>query len=207
MKRIFLLIITTICMVSCAGLTHVTVPQSNINYEGVDIVTSRKVSYTLQKTYVLGIGGLSERARNTNIIDNLMKKANLKTNETLGYITISRNINCYVGALVIVVKYTATGYVVRPINTESVDHSSSNQSATTEDTPISIAEEKKYNDYNELKTAINRTQSLDSIKNIKSIVEEKYKDQVLTDKEYKKLLEKINIQTYYLNYKEQALNN
>lgn len=56
---------------------------------------------------------MSEKARNTNIVDELMKKANLQPNETLAYITISKNINSYI--FVTDVKYTASGYVVRPI--------------------------------------------------------------------------------------------
>ena len=77
---------------SCAGLTQVTVPQSTINFVGQDFETERYVEYTLVKTYILGIGGMSEKARNTNIIDELMKKANLQDNEALAYISVSRNI-------------------------------------------------------------------------------------------------------------------
>ena len=89
MKRYFILIVTALCLVSCAGLTHVTVPQSNVNYMGSDIETQRAVKYTLTKTYIFGIGGMSAKARNTNIIDELMRKANLQTNESLAYISVS----------------------------------------------------------------------------------------------------------------------
>lgn len=97
---------------SCAGLTQVTVPQSTINFVGQDFETERYVEYTLVKTYILGIGGMSEKARNTNIIDELMKKANLQDNEALAYISVSRNINTFL--FVTDVKFTASGYVVRP---------------------------------------------------------------------------------------------
>lgn len=117
MNRLSLILISPLCLVSCAGLTHVTVPQSNVNYMGDDIETRRAVKYTLNKTYVFGIGGLSARARNINIIDELMRKANLQTNESLAYISVSRNINTFLG-LFTKVKYSATGNVVRPVDGE-----------------------------------------------------------------------------------------
>lgn len=114
MRNIILPLIAMAALLSsCAGLTLVTVPESNINYNNTDIETERKVQYTLTKTYVFGIGGMSEAARNTDIIEELMKKANLQTNETLAYISVSRNVNVYAG-VVSIVKSTATGYVVRP---------------------------------------------------------------------------------------------
>jgi polyhydroxyalkanoate synthesis regulator phasin len=111
-ERLIALFVTAVVLTSCAGLTQVTVPQSNINYMGKDIETCRRVEFTLIKTYFLGIGGMSERARNTNIIDELIKKANLQTNESLAYISVSRNINTYI--FITEVKFTASGYVVRP---------------------------------------------------------------------------------------------
>ena len=110
-------------MTSCAGMTHVTVPQSNVNFVGKDIETQRHVSYTLKKTYVFGIGGFSAHARNTNIMDELMKKADLQKNEALAYIYVSKNTNTYVG-VVTVIKWTATGYVVRPVENTQVSTSS-----------------------------------------------------------------------------------
>lgn len=101
------------CLISCAGLTHVTVPQSNVYYWGEDLVIGRKVSYTLTTTYVFGLGGVSQKARNTNIIDELFVKADLKKNESLAYISVSKNTNTYFG-VVTIVKQTATGYVVGP---------------------------------------------------------------------------------------------
>lgn len=112
-NRIILCIAIVAMLTSCAGLTQVTAPQSTINYIGSDFETERFVEYSLTKTYILGIGGMSEKARNTNIVDELMKKADLQPNETLAYITISKNINSYI--FITDVKYTASGYVVRPI--------------------------------------------------------------------------------------------
>lgn len=118
MKGKFLaVLVAVITLTSCAGLTQVTVPQSNINYIGEDIETCRRVDFTLVKTYFLGIGGMSERARNTNIIDELMKKANLQTNESLAYISVSKNVNSFL--IFTEVKLTASGYVVRPVKEES----------------------------------------------------------------------------------------
>lgn len=115
-----LAIVTLIIMTSCAGLTQVTVPCSPVNMGDRDIETERKVSYTLTKTYFLGIGGLSERARNTDIIEQLFRKANLKKNEALAYISVAENINCYLG-IIVIAKFTATGYVVRPVGEEYAD--------------------------------------------------------------------------------------
>ena len=99
---------------SCAGLTQVTVPQSNINICGENIITGPKETYTLQKTYILGIGGMSEKARNTNVVDELFKKVNLQKNETLAYITQSKNFFTFLG-IVTTVKHSASGYVVKVV--------------------------------------------------------------------------------------------
>lgn len=111
--RISVFILAVITLVSCAGFTHVTVPQSTINIIGEDVETERYVEYKLTKTYVFGIGGMSARARNTNIIQKLMQKANLQENETLAYITVSKNANHVLG-IYSRVNFTASGYVVRP---------------------------------------------------------------------------------------------
>lgn len=117
-QKLLLFAIAVLAMTSCAGLTHVTAPESNVNFVGQETETVRKVSYTLEKTYVFGIGGLSKKARNTNIMDELMKRASLGPNEALAYITISENANYYCGvnifSIVTKIKFTATGYVVRP---------------------------------------------------------------------------------------------
>ena len=76
MKKVLLHALALICLVSCAGLTQVTVPQSTINFIGRDMETERFVEYTLVKSYFFGIGGMSEKARNTNIIDVTFTKIN-----------------------------------------------------------------------------------------------------------------------------------
>lgn len=113
-NRILLLAIIAIALTSCAGLTHVTVPQSNVNIVGKDIETVRYVEFKLTKTYVFGIGGLSAKARNTNVIKELFRKANLQDNETLAYISVSQNFNTFIAALFVKTNITASGYVVRP---------------------------------------------------------------------------------------------
>lgn len=114
-----IMLLGVMALTSCVGLTQVTVPQSNVNIVGRDMETQRHVSYTLKKTYVFGIGGCSKRARNTNIIDELMKKANLQQNEALAYISVSKNVNNYAG-VVTIAKFTASGYVVRPVGNAPV---------------------------------------------------------------------------------------
>ena len=112
--RIILALTALVALTSCEGLTQVTVPQSNINFVGKDFETERFVEYTLTKSYVFGIGGMSSKARNTNIIRELMKKAELQKNEALAYITISKKQNTFLG-LVTTVDFVASGYVVRPV--------------------------------------------------------------------------------------------
>lgn len=111
--RIFVLALCALALVSCAGFTHVTAPQSTINIIGKDVQTERYVEYKLTKTYILGIGGMSAKARNTNIIQKLMQKANLQENEALAYISVSKNVNHFLG-IYARVNFTASGYVVRP---------------------------------------------------------------------------------------------
>lgn len=113
--KLFIIALAMVALSSCAGLTQVTVPQSNVNFIGKETEIVRKVTYTLPKTYVFGIGGLSKKARNTNIMDELMKRADLGQNEVLAYITFSKNANHYCG-IVSKVKFTATGYVIRPVS-------------------------------------------------------------------------------------------
>lgn len=112
--RIIVVLAALATLTSCVGLTQVTVPQSNINIVGKDFETERFVEYTLTKSYVLGIGGMSAKARNTNIVRELMKKADLQTNEALAYITISKKQNTFLG-LITTVDFVASGYVVRPV--------------------------------------------------------------------------------------------
>lgn len=106
------MLLAVLTLSSCAGMTYVSAPKTTATFIDKDIETIRQVSYTLPKTYVLGIGGLSKKARNTNIMDELMKRAQLQPNEALSYITYSTNTNCYAG-IVTKVKITATGYVIK----------------------------------------------------------------------------------------------
>ena len=106
--RIFLFGIVVACLTSCAGFTHVTVPSSPVVVDG-DFVTDRYVECKLCNTYVLGIGGL----RSSNLVGELVKKANLRKNEALAYVSAVKNVNCFLG-VVTVVTHTVSGYVVRP---------------------------------------------------------------------------------------------
>lgn len=120
MKNVLLLCIATIILASCAGFTQVTTPASSIVYTGKDLETQRHVKYRLTKTYVFGIGGMSRKARNTNVVDEMIKKAQLQNNETLAYITTSRNINTFLGIFT-EVNYEASAYVVRPVEGKYVN--------------------------------------------------------------------------------------
>ena len=107
-----------------------------------DIETGEKVEYTLKKTYVLGIGGLSSRARNTNVMDKLFQKADLQKNEALAYVTQSKNINAYALGIVVVVKERASGYVVRPVGFKSAEVDNPQVVREVKETPI-LKEHKK----------------------------------------------------------------
>lgn len=100
---------------SCAGLTNVIVPNTNFSSDNMEV--RRNVKFVLTKTYVLGIGGLSAKARNADIIQELKNAANLQPSEVLAYIHVSRNINAYLG-LVIRVHYTASAMVMGPEGVE-----------------------------------------------------------------------------------------
>ncbi len=113
--RLATLLTSVIVLSSCAGMTQVTVPQSNINIYGKDVVTGPRVTYTLKKTYFFGIGGLSKKARTTNVVDELFKKVDLQRNETLAYITQSKSFNTYLG-IVTFVELKASGYVVKVVD-------------------------------------------------------------------------------------------
>lgn len=114
MKRLLSLIIPAIIITSCSGFTKVQAPISPINMGDRDMETERFVQYTLTKNYFLGIGGMSAKARNTNVIHELMRKANLQTNEALAYISVSRKFNTFLG-IFSSEETTASGYVVRPV--------------------------------------------------------------------------------------------
>ena len=102
---------------------------------------------------------MSHKARNTNIIDELMKKADLQQNESLAYISVSRNINTYLG-LITDVKFTASGYVVRPVNGEYDEREIVNASER--------AQKQLYKNY---KRQINNAITGDALMQIKKAIE------------------------------------
>ena len=105
--RLVLLGLVAACLTSCAGFTNLTVPSSPVVVDG-DFVTDRYVECKLCNTYVLGIGGL----RSSNLVGELVKKANLRKNEALAYVSAVKNVNCFLG-VVTVVTHTVSGYIVR----------------------------------------------------------------------------------------------
>jgi hypothetical protein len=164
----------------------------------------------LRKTYILGIGGMSAKARNTDIIEELMKKANLQTNEVLAYISVSRNINVDALGVLVIAKYTATGYVVRPKNGNYVDvvvESNKDTSYGNERYPDAIYKEGTYKRRMEskggLREYINLSNKIFDAKNISdfAIIEEeiltKHREGIISDKDKSKLLSKISGQNLY----------
>ena len=206
-NNILPLLAMTALLSSCAGLTRVTVPESNINYNNTDIETGRKVQYTLTKTYVFGIGGMSRTARNTDIIEELMKNANLQTNETLAYISVNRNINVYAG-VVSIVKNTATGYVVRPKSCSSKEIEETEETKgevintiETESVSSQINDlEETYTSTKEVKELIERIEEINTIPGfteIEKLIKQKSTDKTITKEEKKFLLEKIRKENLY----------
>lgn len=180
--KLLALLVAIIALSSCAGLTQVTVPQSNINYIGEDIETCRRVEFTLVKTYFLGIGGMSERARNTNIIDELMKKANLQANESLAYISVSKNVNSYL--IFTEVKLTASGYVVRPKQGEYPEH-------TQNELGDYVSQKQMKQLYKSLNRRILYAVTMDDLIKIKEDVDNDVAAGKLSSEYSQKLLEKI----------------
>lgn len=109
MKKLIIIIFSLFVLSSCAGYMHVTVPQSCITYSGIDFEVGRYVEHSFTKVYIFGLGGL----RHENVIKELMTKANLQTNETLGYINVTKNTTTFFG-IFSSVNFVASGYVVKP---------------------------------------------------------------------------------------------
>lgn len=190
MRKIVVILSAIVLLSSCAGFTHVTVPCSPVNMGDRDMETERKVSYTLTKTFVLGIGGMSERARNTDIIAQLFRKANLKKNESLAYIGITKNINNYLG-IVVTAKYTATGYVVRPVGetSEEDEGTRNNAYSVTENTPIKQEKQNNYlsKEYDRLMKRAKEYTSVQEKQEIKFDSKQLHEEGVINQEEYQKI--------------------
>lgn len=165
---------------SCAGFTKVHAPVSPVNMGDRDMETARFVQYTLTKSYFLGIGGMSEKARNTNVIQELFRKAKLKTNEALAYINVSENFNTFLG-IISTVKTTASGYVVRPVDGDYAPK-----------TPVSHSPQEIKNLYKEYERRISEANTGLELREIENEIDQDFQEGRLNQKEATKLKRKIN---------------
>ena len=209
--KIKILILSVFAMVlsSCAGFTHVTIPHSGLNFGEKDFEVRRHVEYTLQKTYVLGIGGMSAKARNTNIMKELLNKANLQQNEVLTYVTISRNVNFILG-IVTEVRFTASGKVVGPTqrtdNVGTINLPAQSTEINTQDV-IAYTNKDKFADEHKrgrqlktlLKQKIVTAQTTETLLEIKKEIELHLKNGSLTSEDAKKLNAEIEESSIYIN--------
>ena len=114
-SKLFILSLVVALLSSCTGVSQLTLPQTNLNIIGADVQVGSRVSFTDQKVYVFGIGGMSKTSRKVDMVEELFKKANLGPNETLAYISRTRNVSSYVG-IVTIVRHTISGYIVSPVD-------------------------------------------------------------------------------------------
>ena len=109
MKKFFLFAIATILLASCAGLTHISTPQT-VALDKANFKFVKNVSAETKATYFLGIGGMSEQA-NADVYGYLQKKANLQPNQALADVRIKTTKKCYLG-IVVIRTLTASATVV-----------------------------------------------------------------------------------------------
>ena len=110
MKKLFLMFISAILLASCAGITHITTPQTvalnNNNFRFV-----KHVSAETKATYVLCIGGMSESA-NEDVIEKLIQEAKLRPNQALADIRVKTTNKHILGFFIIFRTLTASATVV-----------------------------------------------------------------------------------------------
>ena len=150
--RFFLFGLVLICLTSCAGFTHVTVPSSPVVITEGDVVTDRYVECKLHNTYIFGLGGI----RSSNLVGELVQKANLGKNEALAYVSAVKNVNCFLG-IITVVTHTVSGYVVRPEGVSGQSYSGVSGLTAEEAYLASEIKNAKYKrDFSEIQDSIDR---------------------------------------------------
>ena len=103
MKRIKLLLlccITAIGFSSCVGLTNIPaarLPQTHVVLKENNFRYVKPVQGEWSATYVLGIGGLSQKALENNSVADMYTKADLKNNQTIINATTTYSVSYIAG--------------------------------------------------------------------------------------------------------------
>lgn len=147
MKKLLFIISTAMLLSSCAGLTHITTPQSvALNQANFKFIKS--VSAETSAIYILGIGGLSQKATE-DVIELLRAKADLQANQALADIRIKTTIKHFLAGLVINRTLTASATVVEfydtkvPIINKQEASYSTDTPTTNKQKPDSLADTQK----------------------------------------------------------------
>lgn len=122
MRKLVFMLITAVVLSSCAGLTHITAPNSvslsHGNFKFVKVVNAET-----EARYILGIGGMSNTATE-DVVEKLRQNACLQKNQALADIHIKTTTKVYVGGLYVKRTLTASATVVefRNEHSESLLH-------------------------------------------------------------------------------------
>ena len=132
-----------LCVSSCAGIQHLAVTNS-VNLESGNFRILRTVKGEANATYVFGIGGMSESARETNAMEEMRKNAKLGPNQAIAYVSLHESKSCILG-IVIHKCTTVTGTVVEFIDGEQsvlpYQDEYAGESMPIEATPVEGAQE------------------------------------------------------------------
>ncbi|MDE7127817.1 MAG: hypothetical protein K2O58_08000 [Bacteroidales bacterium] len=111
MRKIVVLAVSAIMLVSCASFTQVTAPSSLTAYPGSPGDARGKVVRSVKaqtsNTYVLGIGGGS-----SDVLEQLRLKSNLKANQALSYVHVVTTTEIYLCGIVMKRIFKASALVV-----------------------------------------------------------------------------------------------
>ena len=103
MRKIIVLTVSAIMLVSCASFTQVTAPSSLTAYPGSPGDARGKVIRSVEAqtkaTYVFGIGGMSKSA-NHDVLEKLRVEEKLKPNQALSYAYVTTTTKIYLCGIV-----------------------------------------------------------------------------------------------------------
>jgi hypothetical protein len=115
MKKIILLVMLSLSLLSCGGSASVvgnaTVSQTNVELSRKNFKVLEKVTGVSTNTYILGIGGMSNKALVEKAKNDMMQKANLSGSKAVINITYDKHINGLF-PFYSQVTITASGYIV-----------------------------------------------------------------------------------------------
>lgn len=113
--KLFVAVIAISCLAGCGFNLY---PCANQNVSKTEVILQNKnfrvlgeASGTASATYILGIGGLSQKAIRENAVADMYKKARLAGSQTI----VNINVHQHVGGVApfyYQVQYTATGQII-----------------------------------------------------------------------------------------------